>query len=113
MNKALYYSCVILTLGFSSYAYSDTIYYKGTIKVKNTVVSAKATYEEFSYLPGPTIKITYEIAGEEYLTPYMSEFGDKLIRKSGSIIVYNESADKKQNYYYQGQEVSWLKMLLP
>lgn len=83
------------------------------MKVKGASIPAKATYEEAEYLPDPIIKITYKISGEEYLTRYFSDFGDKVIYKPDSIVVYNESADKKQNYYFQGEEVSWLKSLLP
>ena len=113
MKKTLNYVCIVLVLGFSSHAYSDTIYFKGAMKVKDSLIPAKATYEEVVYFSYPIIKITYKISGEEYLTRYMSDFGDEVIYKPGSIIVHNESDDKKQNYYFQGKEVSLLKFLLP
>ena len=113
MDKLFYYVCIIFFLGFSSQAIGETIYYQGTMKVRDSVVPAKATYEEANYLPEPIIKITYKLAGKEYLSRYMIDFGDKVIYKPSSIIVYNDSSDKKQNYYFQGKEISSLKFLLP
>jgi len=82
----------------------DVITYTGTMQVKGVTVPAKATYEEIETLKDPIIKITYEISGKAYHTTYMSNFGDKVICKPRSIIVYNDGPDKKQNYYFKGKE---------
>ena len=112
MKKVFYYVSIAIVLGFSSQASSDVIYYVGAISVKGVTVPAKATHEDVEYLVGPKIKIKYKISGKDYLSVYMSSFGDMIAYGSPrSIIVYNESADKKQNYYFQGKEVSWFRFL--
>lgn len=113
MKISLYYLCVLFILGFSCHAISETFYYKGTMKVKNAVTPAKATYEEVDGLPEPIIKITYKISGEEYLSRYMSGFGDKYFFKQETITVYNDDSDKKQNYHFKGEKISLMKSLLP
>ena len=112
MNK-LIYICAFFILGISCDAASETIYYNGTMEVRGYEVPAKATFEEADYLPDPIIEITYKLDGKEYLSRYMSSFGDKVKYKPTSIIVYNDSSEKKQNYYFKGKKVSWLKSLLP
>ena len=49
MNKVLHYACIVLILGISSHVNSETIYYKGTMKVRDSVIPAKATYEEVEH----------------------------------------------------------------
>jgi hypothetical protein len=83
------------------------------MSVRDTVVLAKASYEETDYLPEPIIEIKYKLADKEYLSRYMSSFGDKVVYQPGSITVYNDSSEKKQIYYFEGKEVSWLKSILP
>ena len=90
-------------------ALSDTLRYIGIIKVKNVTVPAKATYEVLDYMPDPKIQIKYEISDKEYLSVYMSDFGDKFNISADSIEVYNLGPDKKQNYHFSGKRASWLE----
>ena len=107
--KSLLASVIAFTLCTPIQAMCAPILYVGTIKVKNVSVPAKATYEELDYLQEPKIEIKYKISGEDYLSVYMSGFGDKYTIKPSSITVYNDSPDKKQNYYFSGKQASWLE----
>ncbi|MGF1879327.1 hypothetical protein L4D77_29225 [Photobacterium frigidiphilum] len=96
-----YLCCIVFLLPIMG---CSTVDYTGTITVKGKTVAAEATYEEVDYLKDPIIRIEYDLAGESYHTRFMSSFGDKVIYKPRSIIVYNNGDNKQQNYYFEGHE---------
>lgn len=96
--KILYSIVFLLLTGCSSVDYS------GTMTVKGISVPATATYEETNKGRDPIIRIKYKLEGDEYSTRYMSSFGDKVIYKPRSIVVFNESKEAIQNYYFEGYE---------
>jgi hypothetical protein len=110
--KSLLYLIFVFVFITPTYAAGETLMYIGTIKVKKTVVPAKATYQELDNFTDPKIQISYEISGEEYKTVYMSNFGDKFSITSNSLTVYNKTYETKQNYYFSGKSVSWIEFLM-
>lgn len=109
---SLRYMVLSLSLIFSFSAYGEILNFVGVMKVRDMTVPAKATYEVLSFRPEePKIEIKYKLSGKDYMSVYMSSFGDKYRLTADTIEVYNNEPDKKQNYSFSGKKASWFEFI--